>query len=459
MNRKLNRPDDAVAAWTRAADRFAASGFLLKAIAVCKLILEVDPDHQDTQTKLAGLYSARGAPPRPKAQGPAPPTQPPQAKVAPAPAPVAAPAPIIPPPPVSAPPEPRKRTLPPGATLDQISVGRVVEGARPSGEVPLLDEPNVFEIPLDADELEFLEESRTTIAPGATPPPAPAQAAPPPPSPAQSAAMAIFPKTPLFSSLDAASLKLLIERVKLVRLDAGQDLFKQGDPGDALYVVSEGEVAAVVDGREVGRLPEGSFFGEIAIVTEQPRSATIRAVASSDVLAIDRVTISDLIEASPDVLKTLLRFMRDRLLDTLIATNRLFAPFSGEDRRTLAGRFKFLEVEAGAKLVDQGKRAPGLFVILAGRVDVLLDGKTIANLSAGDLFGEMSLLHGAAVASIVATARSYLIQLPRSDFQEVIMTHPQVLEYIGTLAEERRKQIEAIKNGSARYGEGRLPVV
>jgi CRP-like cAMP-binding protein len=395
MNRKLNRTDDAVAAWTRAADRFAGSGFLLKAIAVCKLILEVDPDHQDTQTKLASLYAARGAPP---------------------------------------PPKPRPRTLPPGATLDQISIGRVVEGARPAVETRSTGEPAVFEIPLEA-------------------------AQPPPPSPAQSAAMAILPRTPLFSSLDAAALKLLIERVRLVRLEAGQDLFRQGDPGDALYVVSEGEVAAVVDGREVGRLREGSFFGEIALVTDQPRSATIRAIATSDLLAIDRVAISDLIETSPEVLTTLLGFMRDRLLDTLVDTNRLFAPFSGEDRRTLAARFKFLEVEAGAKLVEQGKRAPGLFVVLAGRVDVVLDGRTIAALGSGDLFGEMSLLHGSAVASIVATARTYLIELPRSDFQEVIMTHPQVLEYIGSLAEERRKQIEAIKNGSARYGEGRLPVV
>jgi CRP-like cAMP-binding protein len=71
------------------------------------------------------------------------------------------------------------------------------------------------------------------------------------------------------------------------------------------------------------------------------------------------------------------------------------------------------------------------------------DNASIAEVQSGDIFGEMSLLsHGPAVASIRAASKIYALVLPRADFQEVIMTHPQVLEYINTVADERRRDID-----------------
>src|SRR6185295_6845054 len=109
----------------------------------------------------------------------------------------------------------------------------------------------------------------------------------------------------------------------------------------------------------------------------------------------------------------------------------LFQPFTGEERSALAARFRFIEADEGVQLLEQGKRAPGLFVMLSGGARVLHDGIAINNLVSGDMFGEMSLLaHGPAIATIRATSKCYLLELPRSDFAELIMTHPQVLEYM-----------------------------
>jgi CRP-like cAMP-binding protein len=265
-------------------------------------------------------------------------------------------------------------------------------------------------------------------------------------TPAAQAIKRVFNRVPLFSSLDEARLRLLIERIELVRLDPGQTLFNRGDRGDALFVVTQGEVEVLAAGdMRVARLGEGSFFGEIALLTEQPRSASIRATVETDLLSIGRDAVGELIEGSPDVLKVLLRFMRDRLIETLVRTNPLFGPFSGDERQSLAKRFRFLEIEPNALLLEQGKRAPGLFVVLAGNAECSVDGKAVATLAPGDLFGETSLLtHEPARASIRASSKGYVLQLPRSDFQEVIMTHPHVLEYVNTVAEARQKLIDAV---------------
>jgi CRP-like cAMP-binding protein len=405
MHRRLAQVEDATAALIRAADIYAKNGFLLKAIAVCKLILEIDPRRTEIEDRLASLYAARNA------------VAPPRAAVVMQAVAVAEPEPSSPP------------LAPAGAPIGEIALGRTVPGARTSRDIPAQGDLQVFEIPLDDD-------------------PAPRTAA--------DAARALLPKTPLFSALAEDKLRLLIGRVDVRRLDAGEMLFKKGDPGEALFVVAAGEVVVTMPGRddrevEVNRIPEGGFFGEIALLTDQPRSATVRAAVDTDLLVIDRHLVNALIADSPEVLRVLLRFMRDRLIVTLVETNPLFTPFSGPERRALAERFCFLEAEPGIRIIDQGTRVAGLFVILCGQVDVLVDGAKVASLDSGAVFGEVSLLtHAPAMATIRARSKVLLLELPRADFQEVIMTHPQVLEYIGGLADDRRKQVEALQQNRLR---------
>jgi CRP-like cAMP-binding protein len=353
-------------------------------------------------------------------------------------------------------PPPRARTLPAGAvTLDQVALGKVVPTARRSQEISAVSEAAAYEIPLDdsLDDafLSLFDQSDETAFPEVE-----IEA----PAPEATAARDLFPRTPLFSSLDETSLRALIERVRLVHLEAGETAFRKGDPGDALYVVAAGEVA-VFGGEdaqvEVARLGEGAFFGEIALVARQPRSASVVAATSTDLLAIDGAVLMELASEHPQVLAVILRFLRDRLLDLLVDTSPLFSPFSGQERQALAGRFRFIEAEPGAALVEQGKRAAGLFVLLSGEVHVTLDGKPVSDLGPGEIFGEMSMLsQGPAVATITAAGKCYLIQLPRADFSELIMTHPQVLEYMGDIADARQKELSDLRAGRAAYREGRL---
>jgi CRP-like cAMP-binding protein len=419
MYKRLDDRMKAVDAFGRAADRYSKFGFLVKAIAVCKLILEIDPRHHATQEKLGALHAAtgHGAPPPPPAQalrGTRPPLPPP---------------------------------LPPIADTD---FEELAPDAHPAEDVA--DPDRSTEIPLDLDaDIEIIYEPE-------------ADAAATLPEPQKELARDVLPRTPLFSSLDEVRLVRVIDEVRLVELAEDQVVFRRGDPGDALYVIAEGEVVvlASVDGseREVGRLGDGAFFGEIALLTAQPRGATVKASAPTRLLALDRSVVAKLCIESPDVVKVLLRFVRERLLDTLVETSPLFAPFSGEERESLVKRFRFLQFDPGARVLEEGKRAPGLFLFLTGGGTVTVERQPIAEVGPGDLVGEMSLLtRDPAAATVTTLQRSIALELPRADFQDVIMTHPQVLEYASQLADERRKLLDAWRAGKATYQEGRLRLV
>ena len=103
-------------------------------------------------------------------------------------------------------------------------------------------------------------------------------------------------------------------------------------------------------------------------------------------------------------------------------------------------RFRARDVQRGEVLVKQGQPSDGLYVVLSGEVEVEANGKRIAGLKEGQVFGEMSLMtRSAASATVKAARRTSLLRLPKQDFDELILSHPQVLEHIATLIDERKK--------------------
>ncbi len=108
-------------------------------------------------------------------------------------------------------------------------------------------------------------------------------------------------KVPLFSDLGLDSQTQLAAIAEEVTFQPGEDLFQQGDVGDSLYVVLDGEVAILLDGHEVNRMKPGESFGEIAVLDKGTRTAGGRAVSDVLALRIDRRAVEDLMARSSEL--------------------------------------------------------------------------------------------------------------------------------------------------------------
>jgi CRP-like cAMP-binding protein len=82
---------------------------------------------------------------------------------------------------------------------------------------------------------------------------------------------------PLFSGLDKRDLRDVASTMKERRFDAGHVLATEGQSGVGFFVIEEGEAKVEVGGREVARIGPGGYFGEIALIADSPRTATVTA--------------------------------------------------------------------------------------------------------------------------------------------------------------------------------------
>lgn len=526
----------AIVAYQAAAEGFAREGFLPRAIAASKLILELDPSHHGVQEMLASLYARRSGPVGPGLLSQAPtPTfvKQPVAPEAPAPVPAAPsvgmdegsdsspgieveldledgstgsptgveveldlsdaeqgrsePAPSQPAVAQAAPPglrprrssdvrpiiEPEKapvptppaRTEPPARPAAPVvtapakpRIERFTPETSVSFQSPVQDSAPFTE-EIEADSLLHAVELAAMAGAAQLAEPASVGNAPADmpgqdsgdeqvsETPAQEGGL---PKIPLFSDLPSDAFIALFERCPLRRFPEGARIIEQGSKGDAFYVICAGRVRIVRqrgdEQQELAVLSEGAFFGEMALLSGSPRSASVVGAAEeTQVLEISAPVLADLSRRYPQVAKALRRFCRQRLLSDVVNTSALFQPFGRKDRRHLVERFLAREVRRGDVIIHEGNPVDGLYVVLSGEVAVSKGGQPLAKLREGELFGEMSLLQKApATATVTAARNTSLLRLPREDFDTLILTHPQILALVSDLSETRQRQTKAL---------------
>lgn len=124
-------------------------------------------------------------------------------------------------------------------------------------------------------------------------------------------------RVPMFARLDPARLKLLAFTSESLRYEDGEVLFAAGDPADCAYVIMEGEVEVMAD-TDVGEvvavtLHKNELFGEMAVLSNAPRSATLRAKGNLVALRITNEAFIKLLTDNPDVALDVLRQLSDKL--------------------------------------------------------------------------------------------------------------------------------------------------
>ncbi|MDQ3034944.1 MAG: cyclic nucleotide-binding domain-containing protein [Myxococcota bacterium] len=268
-----------------------------------------------------------------------------------------------------------------------------------------------------------------------------------------------LPPIPLFSELRADAFRALLPALVLRRVRPGEVILAEGDPGQSFFVIARGEVCvtkqlASGDEATLATLHEGAILGEMALVSAAPRSATVRATTDTDLLEFDRAALAALSRDVATLAVALDKFTRERLLHNLLQTSPLFRPLDRKQRMDLVRRFTAHDVAAGVQIVTEAEPGRGLFVLLAGEVDVSkVDGDSkvlLATLKPGDVFGEISLLHDEpASATVTAARQSTVLFLAKDVFARLIAAFPEIREYVSQLGEERSLDTRLLLDGGS----------
>jgi CRP/FNR family cyclic AMP-dependent transcriptional regulator len=124
--------------------------------------------------------------------------------------------------------------------------------------------------------------------------------------------------TILFSGLADGTLERIAYHSRLRRLERGELLFNQSDPADAVYIVYSGCIAlflATPDGKElvINEMDPGDCFGELSLITHQPRSTSAMARETSSVIAIPSDRFIEMLKDEPELLQRILALTAQRL--------------------------------------------------------------------------------------------------------------------------------------------------
>jgi CRP/FNR family transcriptional regulator, cyclic AMP receptor protein len=150
----------------------------------------------------------------------------------------------------------------------------------------------------------------------------------------------VLARIPVFESLKPKELRQVAAIVHRRQFAAGEYIVRQNDPGLGMYVIEKGEVSVMLEEngstKQLASLCEGEFFGEIALLDESPRSATVIAHTESALIGFFRPDLFDLIEKSPATgLKIVLRLaemLGERLRNSNLELSKLRAQLNALQR-------------------------------------------------------------------------------------------------------------------------------
>jgi CRP-like cAMP-binding protein/Zn-dependent protease len=228
---------------------------------------------------------------------------------------------------------------------------------------------------------------------------------------------------PMFHELPVEVLNDLAGRVRLRSYPRGAAVFRQGDQADAFYVVRRGNVQVVEEDSETGvqrvltTLGRGQSFGELALMKESPRTATVRAAEGTELFEVERATfdrlLADMIDV-PDFAPTLQQTAE-------LGQLKCFSHLDSQELSELLEQGEWITLSPGEELMRQGEPGDAFFAIGSGQVEIIRDGQVVDRQGAGTYVGEIALLFDMPrTATVVAYTPIRAFRLDRKGFDRLV---------------------------------------
>jgi len=233
----------------------------------------------------------------------------------------------------------------------------------------------------------------------------------------QSRLTAVLKSCFLFSTLDEANMKVIIDAMLEKPAAADEKIIQEGDDGDCMFVIETGNIECKkkIDGEEkvVKTCGPGDFFGELALLYNCPRAASVEARDAAVLWQLDRQTFNHIVrDASMKKREKYEKFLKDVTL---------FETLGQYECGALADSLQQEQFAAGSAVVTQGESGSRFYLVEKGELTASKDGKEVLKYKAGDYFGELALIKTEnRAATVTADTDTELLWIDQNVFKSLL---------------------------------------
>lgn len=236
---------------------------------------------------------------------------------------------------------------------------------------------------------------------------------------------------------DPAVARVCFESLGKVELiSQGGTFFTENQENNKMYLLVEGDVSLIRGKKVIDQVKAGEIFGEMAAISQLPRSATASAKTACRALSLDPTQFQGAIQKAPEFVLMLMNIIINRLrLTVAIVSKNLVdggkAPesrvFDQQQLVELVDRVSHPPAHAPLNkvIMKEGEGGVFMYVVIEGRVAISIKGKVVGRIGAGGIFGEMALVdQSPRAATATAETDCDLISINRNDFLSLVKTKP-----------------------------------
>ncbi|GBG30181.1 cAMP-dependent protein kinase regulatory subunit [Hondaea fermentalgiana] len=237
-------------------------------------------------------------------------------------------------------------------------------------------------------------------------------------------------------------------------LPKGTTIIREGETGDRFYILSRGSLVVTTQDDlglyvELTRLRPGATFGELSLLKDQPRNATITTLEECVLFSLGREEFGYFIKSLPTLGERLERSVNERSTVNVIADKiPVFKSLSKRKQHLLAEVCTMNRHPHGSIILEEGGTTPRkFFIITRGSVDVFVGGNRVRTLNAGDYFGEISLVSDSPHSATVCVSEdddAYMLECSQEDFRALFVGEPAVLAEISLRVLGTRATLEDV---------------
>ncbi|MBN1625973.1 MAG: peptidase domain-containing ABC transporter [Deltaproteobacteria bacterium] len=243
-----------------------------------------------------------------------------------------------------------------------------------------------------------------------------------------------------FSVLGDEELSELISTAELKSYNAGEIVFNQGGKGDRFFIVYSGKIRIIRKDKDkteinLGVMTRGDHFGETALISDQERNATTRAVEDSILISISKESFNKYIFSKPRIREHFDKFIKYTSIHVFLKSCSRLSALPPQDLRQLVDHFKPEFFRPGEVVFTQGAAPDKFYLIETGKLKIVRwegDKSEIINfLREGEFFGEKALLEDTTrYADVVCLTDCHLFSLSKEAFQDLVNTSPKMKHII-----------------------------